>query len=108
NPAPTLISLNPNTIVAGGQDFTLTVNGTNFVSGTVVRWNGNIRVTTFVSNAQLTATITAADIATAGTSAVTVFNPTPGGGASNALNFSINNPAPALSSLSPNSAIAGG
>jgi hypothetical protein len=39
---------------------------------------------------------------------VTVTNPTPGGGASNALSFAVNNPSPAITNLSPNSAAAGG
>ena len=36
-----------------------------------------------------------------------VTNPAPGGGASSALNFTVNNPAPTLTSLSPASATAG-
>ena len=41
---------------------------------------------------KLTAAITAADIATAGTASVTVFNPAPGGGASNAVSFLVGTP----------------
>ncbi|MEW5868603.1 MAG: C39 family peptidase, partial [Chloroflexota bacterium] len=106
NPVPTLSNLNPSSATAGGAAFTLTVNGTNFVNGSVVRWNGSNRTTTYVSATQLTAAITAADIATAGTVPVTVFNPTPGGGTSNAVNFTINtsNPVPTLSNLNPSSA----
>ena len=89
NPVPTLTSLTPSSAAAGGAGFTLTVNGTNFVSGAVVQWNGTARTTTFVSATRLTATITAADIATAGTIPVTVVNPAPGGGTSNALSFTI-------------------
>ena len=90
NPQPMLTSLTPNSATAGGNAFTLAVNGANFVSGATVRWNGQNRTTNFGSTAQLTAQLTAADIASAGTASVTVFNPTPGGGASNALNFTIN------------------
>ncbi|MFQ3632499.1 IPT/TIG domain-containing protein, partial [Roseiflexus sp.] len=79
----------------------LTITGTNFVNGAVVRWNGNDRSTTFVSSSVLTATIPASDIAIAGTANVTVFNPAPGGGVSNAATFTINNPAPTISSISP-------
>ena len=75
--------------MAGGPAFTLTVNGSNFVSGSVVRWNGANRTTTFVSATQLTAAIPAADIAAAGTASVTVQNPPPGGAVSNALTFTI-------------------
>jgi thermitase len=72
---PVITSLSPSSAVPGGTAFTLTVNGVNFENGAVVRWNGTNRVTTFVSNTQLTAAILAADIASAGTATVTVFNP---------------------------------
>ncbi len=106
NPLPLLISLSPATVVQGGAAFTLTVNGNGFVNGAIVRWDGQNRTTTLVSPTQLTAQINAGDIAGAGTAAVTVVNPTPGGGISNALNVTItspNNPAPTISSLSPSS-----
>jgi hypothetical protein len=108
NPAPAISSLSPTSATAGGAAFTLTVTGNNFVSGSSVRWNGSARTTTFVSVTQLTAAITAADIATAGSVPVTVFTPTPGGGTSAALSFAVNNPVPSLTSLSPAGAIAGG
>jgi hypothetical protein len=53
----------------------------------VVRWNGSDRPTTYVSASQLTAAITAADIASASMASVTVFNPGTGGGTSNAVSF---------------------
>ena len=85
--APVLSSLNPSAANAGGPAFTLTVNGSNFLSNSTVRWNGVNRTTTFVSSSQLTAAIPATDIATAGTASVTVVNP--GGTALNALTFTI-------------------
>jgi hypothetical protein len=63
----------------------LTINGTGFVSGTVVNWNGTARATTFVRGSQLRAAISASDVALASTAAVTVVNPKPGGGTSNAV-----------------------
>jgi uncharacterized protein (TIGR03437 family) len=66
NPIPAPTSLIPNSATAGGAAFTLTVNGTNFVSGSIVRWNGSNRTTTFVSSTQLTAQIPASDIAVIG------------------------------------------
>jgi TolB protein len=88
-PTPTVTSLNPSSAFGGGPAFTLTINGTNFVSGSVVRWNGSARATTYVNDTRLTASITAADITTVGTANVTVFNPAPGGGTSNAVTFPI-------------------
>jgi len=108
NPVPATTSLSPSSQTAGGAAFTLTVNGSGFVKGSVVKWNGGSLTTTYVSSTQLTAPITAADVATAGTVPVTVVNPTPGGGTSNAQTFTINNPAPTTTSLSPSSQTHGG
>ena len=104
NPVPATTGLSPATATAGGPGFTLTVTGTNFISGSVVRWNGADRATTFVSATRLTAAIPAADIATAGTAQVTVGNPAPGGGTSNPQTFSIGitntNPVPTTEGVS--------
>jgi len=108
NPVPTITTLSPSSATAGGAAFTLTVNGTNFVSGSTVNFNGSARTTTFVSSTQLTAAITAGDIATAGTASVTVTNAAPGGGTSAGATFTVNNPVPTITSLSPNGATAGG
>jgi hypothetical protein len=89
NPVPTTTSLSPGSATAGGSGFTLTVNGSNFVSGSTVQWNGSARTTAFVSPAQLTASISASDIATAGAQPVTVLNPVPGGGTSNPQTFTM-------------------
>jgi hypothetical protein len=89
NPVPTLSSLFPTGATTAWQDFTLTVTGTGFVPASVVRWNGSARTTTFVSTTQLRASIPASDVASAGTAQVTVSNPAPGGGTSNALTFPI-------------------
>ena len=110
SPVPAVSGLVPSSATTGGAGFTLTVNGSSFLSGSVVRWNGADRATTFVNGTQLTAAIPAGDIATAGTASVTVFNPAPGGGVSNAVSFPISgaNPVPAVSGLVPSSATAGG
>jgi hypothetical protein len=113
NPLPTLTSLSPSSVLAGGTSFTLTLNGTNFVSGSIVRWNGSNRTTTFVSSTQLQASIPPSDIALAGSAQVTVFNPAPGGGTSFALTFTIavvSNPIPsgAFQTIIPHSAFGGG
>jgi hypothetical protein len=108
NPSPTITSLVPNSATAGGAQFTLIVNGTNLISTSVVNFNGSPRATTFVSGGQVTATITAADIATAGSASITVTNPAPGGGTSPATSFAINNPFPTVTSVSPTTGLAGG
>lgn len=71
---------------------TLTVNGTGFVSGATVLWNGSARTTTFVSSSRVTAAITKADLAVASTATVQVQNP--GTIASNGVFFQIGTLAP--------------
>jgi hypothetical protein len=94
---PVMSGLSPDRGLMGGAAFTLVVNGSNFVDGSVVRWNGENRSTTFVSSTQLRATIAAGDIAAAGTAQVTVFTPPPGGGTSAAFTFTIARPALSVS-----------
>jgi FG-GAP-like repeat/HYDIN/CFA65/VesB-like, Ig-like domain/FG-GAP repeat len=94
NPVPLLDQpLVPTAAVPGSASFTLAVNGTGFVSGSVVMWNGSARTTTFVSRSQVKASILATDIATVGTAAVTISNPGPGGGVSNVVFFQVTNAA---------------
>lgn len=101
NPAPTIASLAPATAVAGSGAFMLTVNGTGFVAGSVVTFNGTALTTTFVSTTQLTAAVPAAAIATAGMPNVTVTNTAPGGGTSATATFTVTAPAPTITSFTP-------
>jgi len=86
--APIISSLSPASAAPGGATFTLTVNGTNFVSGsTAVQWNGSSLTTAFVSATQVTASVTSAMIVSAGLATVTVTNA--GGATSNGAAFPI-------------------
>ena len=104
---PTITSLSPSSATAGGPSFTLTVTGTDFINGATVNFNGVAQTTTFVSATQLTATIAASNIVTAGTYNVTVTNPSPSSGTSAPATFTVNNLAPTVTNLSPASVTAG-
>jgi hypothetical protein len=85
--------------------FTLTVNGTGYIPSSTVYW-GTVKLTTqYVNATQLTASVTAADIAVAGVMDITVQTPTPGGGTSNALQLDVvpaqsaSNSAPTLTTV---------
>jgi uncharacterized protein (TIGR03437 family) len=104
--APQILGLSPNSATAGGPAFTLTVNGSGFLLGSTVQWNGSALPTSYVTGSQLTASIPASAIAAQGTASVTVVNS--GSAASSPLSFTINAPVPMISSLSPSSATAGG
>jgi uncharacterized protein (TIGR03437 family) len=109
NPTPAITGLVPST-AAVGAGFTLTVTGTGFINGSVVKWNDSNRPTTFVNETTLTAQIPASDLTAPGQADVTVFNPAPGGGTSNIARFTIlaQNPTPALTSISPSAVPVGG
>ncbi len=102
--APVISAITPSTATAGGPAFTLTVNGSGFQSSSAVQWNGTALSTRFVNSTQLTASVPASLIATAGTDQITV---TSGNVTSNTVGFTVA-PAPHITSLNPSAATAGG
>ncbi len=105
-----ITSLDPSSANAGGDAFMLTVNGTGFVAGDIINWNGTEMITTVAPPTQATAQITRDMIATEGTASVNVSTADPVV-ATKSTTFTIaarNNPTPTISSLSPSSAAHGG
>jgi len=101
NPLPP-VTTTPNSKAAGGPGFKMTVNpagrssdsslipsATGFTNTTTVAWDGEARPTTMVSPTELSADISADDIATPGTHEVTIFDLAPGGGTSPPITFTI-------------------
>ena len=110
NPRPIVSTISPNTTAAGGAAFTLTVNGSSFITSSMVSFGGSALPTTFVSSTELTAMVPAADITSLGSLIVDVINPAPGGGTSDAIPFTIasnTGPGPAIDILAPSCAPAG-
>jgi uncharacterized protein (TIGR03437 family) len=105
---PEIASLSPSSIEAGGTGLVLSVTGSNFVAGTVIRWNGQNRPTRFVDSAHLTADIPAADIALTGRAAVTAFTESSGAGASLPKGFVIGAPPRSASNAFVSAANPGG
>jgi DNA-binding beta-propeller fold protein YncE len=90
NPVPAVTSISPEWVFSHGaasQQFTLIVTGTNFIDGAMVRVDGDDRPTHFVSGTQLKATLFGSDSVLPTSLGVSVINPAPGGGESNALPF---------------------
>jgi FG-GAP-like repeat/FG-GAP repeat len=89
NPVPLINTpLFPETLAPGGPSFVLTINGSGFVSTSVVEWNGAALPTTLVSGSQLKANVPSTDIASPGTALVTVSS---GGVISNVAYFEVTN-----------------
>jgi FG-GAP-like repeat/Abnormal spindle-like microcephaly-assoc'd, ASPM-SPD-2-Hydin len=89
--------LTPPDATPGGKSFIMVVNGTGFVSGATVNWNGNALATSYVSAARLKAQVPAADIASAGSATITVTQPGTGGSTSLPAYFEIGDPTGSLS-----------
>jgi hypothetical protein len=85
NPTPVLTGISPASANLGS--YSLTLNGSNFVSGAQVIVGNSPLTTTFVSSTQLTAT---GNAASSGNFSVMVQNPDPGSSESSALNFQVN------------------
>src|SRR5215510_3878598 len=91
-PTPTIKSVSPQAVTAGGGAFSITINGSNFISlpgqtRSVVQWNGENRSTSFVSDTQLIAFLSADDTASPATNLVSVVTPPDLGGRSAATPF---------------------
>jgi len=88
-PAPILLSMYPDSVLAAGNAFTLTVDGNNFLPESRVLWDVQNRTGSYLSSHQMTALITASDIATPGQHYVRVQNPGACGGDSNLGIFAV-------------------
>jgi putative Ig domain-containing protein/FG-GAP repeat protein len=91
NPVPTITSLSPSSATVGSPSFSLTINGTNFISGATVTF-GTSNLSNPLVNAQgtqITVTVPASDLANPAQVKVTATNPAPGGGPSNQFTFTV-------------------
>jgi hypothetical protein len=89
SPVPTITALVPISATEGGPDFTLTINGTNFVDGAMLFWNGQARPTSFANSSQIQATIYGSDLELARIVGVSVLNPEPTDGTSATAYFEV-------------------
>jgi IPT/TIG domain len=107
NPAPMVTSVSPSSAAVGAAETPVTLSGSGFIASSTVEWNGAALTTTFASATSLNTTIPASDLASATVGQLTVVNPAPGGGTSSPVSFSVNDPAPTITSVSPSSVTAG-
>ena len=73
--SPVLSSISPSSVYAGSSTFTLTANGTGFLSGAKVYLNSTGLTTTFVSSTKLTASVSSSLVTSVGTASISVVNP---------------------------------
>jgi trimeric autotransporter adhesin len=84
---PTITSLSSTSATAGSSAVTLSINGSGFVASSTVTYKGVAHAAAFVSASQLSMTLSASDLATAGSFPIVVTNP--GGLPSNSVNFTV-------------------
>jgi uncharacterized repeat protein (TIGR01451 family) len=108
NPLPTIGALLPPTRTINTSGFTLMVTGTGYVSNSQALWDGQALATTYVNSGTVNVNVTADLLTVLGGHAVVVSNTTPGGGVSNVMTFTVNNPAPTLTNNNPLTRTAGG
>ena len=89
NLIPQISYITPNSIDQEEKGFTMTVNGSNFVYGSEVRFNGITKHTIFISDNELKVEVPATDILYEGEYLVYVYNPIMGGKNSNSVIFEV-------------------
>jgi hypothetical protein len=107
NPMPSITSIAPTSTPTGSPDTQVTIAGNGFVSASVVQANGVAVSSNLVSSKELQAIVPTGDLAQAGAVSITVQNPAPGGGTSNAASFIVGgnaNGSPIVTAVSPASA----
>jgi hypothetical protein len=105
SPAPTLTAMNPTTTQPKGGRVDLDINGSGFVASSQVLLNGQPVQTLYLSGQRIVAYIY--NVQGPGQQAITVTNPSPGGGVSNALQLQVQDLNPVITSLNPPSIPAG-
>jgi len=101
NPVPVLNGLSPDETLIN-TPLTLNISGTGFVTTSSVQFNGQSMPFSYEGWTGLQVSIPADMISSAGYYPVEVVNPAPGGGTSNLLNLTVDNPLPVLNAIDPN------
>jgi hypothetical protein len=89
NPIPSINDIEPKSIEPLTENVIVTIKGTGFVKGIVLRINGTNRETEFIDEMKLTAKLLPEDVEKEGELELTVFNPAPGGGESTPMKLKI-------------------
>lgn len=87
NATPVILSISPSHAISGTGAKVVTIEGGNFVPGSVVRFDGKNRTTSFVTSTTIAVHLTSADITRLGEHSITVRNP--GGATSNVAVFTV-------------------
>ena len=105
---PVLGSIWPTHVTQGSPATTITLNGSNFFSGTIVKAGTTTLSASLVGGNAMTAVIPASLLATAGTLSILTNNAGPGGGDSAAKTFTVDASAPTIGAVVNSASFLGG
>lgn len=103
NPAPTVKAISPDNVPAGSAAQTVTFTGTGYISATSATLNGTPVQVNYVDTTTLQAMVPASVLAGGQVAEFVVSNPSPGGGSSAGVKFSIMSATPRVTGVSPRS-----
>ena len=104
---PTATEITPSSAEVYGPSISVDISGNNFIPSSQVVWDNNLSIdltSSYIDSTHLTAIIPSSLYSDPNSSAVhniTVYNPGSGGGFSPPLTFTIKNPVPTLTSITP-------
>jgi hypothetical protein len=91
DPVPTIASITPTSVLAGGTPPSITLTGTGFVSQfTSINVNGTPAAATIAGPTSAFINLTAGDLTLGGLDQIVAVNPQPGGGTSVIVTFAVN------------------
>jgi IPT/TIG domain len=110
NAVPVLTGMSPTSAPVTSTGFTLTLTGSNFSGSSTIEFGGLTLFPISSAPTQLSVVVPSSAMRNPGSIPVFVINPAPGGGASQAVSFTIAgtlNPPPSISAVSPTNINAG-
>lgn len=106
-PQPVISELHPASAVLGSQGLILEIKGEHFVPAAYILFGEHHLPTTFLAPDRLKAEVPEERLRQPGTIPIVVVDPTPLGGSSAPVSFSVLNPTPSLDTFDPSSAQVG-
>lgn len=107
NPVPSITALQPSHAMAGAAELTLTVSGLRFFNDTIIFINGVMRPYALIDPTKIQLELSGLNFEVGAYLELKAANPSPGGGLSTPAVFTVFNPVPELTSMHPQTVVAG-
>lgn len=108
NPAPKITTITPNVSPIqsplSSDSLVVTIDGSGFIAQSTVNFGGAAIIPTSATSTEIVVKVPYSSLAAPGPKPVTLVNPSPGGGTSNAVDFGVLYPTPTIEAFFPDSA----